>query len=338
MNALSLPRLLFAIVFTLATTGPLLACGDDETANSNSDNNQEQPNNQPANNQTPNNQPDDDRERISIPEPDALRDYDGPIGGDRPVDPIFPDNYDVEGNHPLLLQLHGYGSDADETTAGFDAMDLAAELGVVVLAPEGETDSTGANFWNATAFCCNFAGSDVNDVDYLTDLILEAIERYAIDPDRIWLMGISNGGFMSHRMACDRSEIVDAIIPFNGTSTTEPEDCDPTDPVHIIHVHGTEDSTILYDGGGHLYPGAIESIERWREHNSCSDEVIVEDPIEITLSVSGEETTIERWTDCDDGGDVELWTMDGAGHVPLPLANFGPFVFDTLFDDYTFEP
>ncbi len=324
-----------ALVLLLTLALALGACGDDDSS---LDNQSDAPNQQDDPNQPNNQHNDDDPDRIDIPEPDDVRDYDGPIGGDRPVDPIFPDNYDPEGNHPLLLQLHGYGSDADETLNGFDALDLASELGIVVLAPEGKVDPTGSKFWNATEFCCNFGSSEVDDVAYLTDLILEAIERYAIDPDQIWLMGISNGGFMSHRMACDRSELVDAIIPFNGTTTTEPEACNPTDPVHVIHVHGTEDSTILYDGGAHLYPGAIESIERWREHNQCSDDVIVEDPIEITLSVSGEETTVERWTDCVDGGDVELWTMEGAGHVPLPLANFGPFVFDTLLEDYTFEP
>lgn len=329
------------ISLTAALVLVLAACGDPTAENTAPNSNQPDPDAGPVEDtggdagsdaDTDNNDNHNDDEPWHDVDTDEPRDHKGPIGGDRPVEPIFPEGYDVEGNHPLLILLHGYGSDAQETLEGFDAYDEADERGVVMLAPEGHEDFADEKFWNATETCCDHANEGVDDVGYLSDLIEEAVERYAVDPERIFLLGISNGAFMAHRMACDRGQRVRSIVSFNGGTTMEPEDCAPDDPVEIVHVHGTEDEVIAYDGGP-LAPPAREAVERWADWNDCAPEPVQGPSVTVTDAVDGQETDVEYWEECTDRGFVEFWTMNDAGHVPLPLADFPQLMFDTLLGE-----
>ncbi len=273
-----------------------------------------------------------DEENQNTEEPREPRDYDGPIGGDRPVTAEFPDDYDVEGNHPLLIQLHGFGSNAFQTRAFFETGAEARARGVVILTPEGTTNNDGEQFWNATEMCCDWGNSGVDDVAYLTGLIEEAVEKYAVDPERVFFMGLSNGGFMSHRMACERGDLVRGIVSFNGASFNDAQACDPDHPVEIIHIHATDDDIVPYDGHNWL-PSAQEVVERWVDWNECDPEAVMEGRIDLAYNIEGDETVIESWQNCVDGGAVQFWTMEGAPHVPYPLNDFGPTIFDVLLAD-----
>lgn len=259
----------------------------------------------------------------------GVRDYDGPIGGDRPVTAQFPDDYDPAQSYPLLIQLHGFGSNASQTGAFFDTADTAASRGVITLTPEGLVNGDGRRFWNATEMCCDWGNSGVDDVAYLTDLMDEAIEKYAVDPERIYFVGLSNGAFMSHRMACEKSDRIQGIISFNGASFKEPDDCDPSDPVELIHIHSTDDDTVPFDGHNWL-PSAQEVVDHWVEWNGCDAEPDDDGRIDLTGAVSGDETTRQSWPNCADGGAVHFWTIEEGSHVPYPLNDFAPTVFDVL--------
>ena len=308
------------------------ACGDAPEESSNDDENQQQ--NQ-DNDHNDHNDDEDGPWYQDIPI-DDVRDHDGPIGEEgREVAPMFPENYDPEGNHPLLFLLHGYGSDAQETIEGFDAQAAANDRGVVMLAPEGDEDNIEGLFWNATDTCCDLEDARPDHVGYLTDLIEEAVEKYAVDPEQIFFLGISNGGMMSHRMACDRSEYLQAIISFNGSSFEDPELCEPEEPVEIFHVHATDDEVVSYDGSV-LFPPAPEVAERWAEYNECEAGPFFGTSVEVTYAVEGEETDIEWWDGCVEDGRVEFWTINNARHVPLPLADFPELMFDAVFGDRVF--
>jgi polyhydroxybutyrate depolymerase len=251
------------------------------------------------------------------------RPYMGPIGGDRPVTANFPDDYDVEGNYPLLIQLHGYGSNALQTEAFFLTYQLANELGVVTLTPEGTINADGNRYWNL------FLDTGVDDLGYISALIDEAVERYAVDPDRVFLLGLSNGGFMSHLMACERGDLVRGIISFNGSSYLNASDCRADRPVQIIHVHATLDLVVPYYGNAYI-PGARVVAERWAGFNGCDGEPVQGPNVDVTHTIDGDETTTEIWENCDDDLDVQLWSIHGAGHVPLPLSDFARLMFDAI--------
>jgi len=128
--------------------------------------------------------------------------WSGPIGGERPVEVVVPPGYDPAKPAPLLLLLHGYVAGGGLQEVYLDLEPEAAARGYLFAQPFGTTDKTGLPFWNATDACCNFYGSTVDDSAYLAMVIAQIRQAYSVDPTRIFLVGHSNGGFMTHRMAC----------------------------------------------------------------------------------------------------------------------------------------
>ncbi len=262
-------------------------------------------------------------------------------GGDRPVTVHVPVGADPAGA-PLLLVLHGYSSNGAEMTRWLPLGEAAGRRGVVWAYPDGSPDERGVQFWNATDACCGF-GSDVDDVAYLTGLIDEIAATTRIDPARVYVAGHSNGGFMSHRMACDRADKVTAIASISGVTFAEPARCAPTAPVAILQVHGTDDETIDFQGGvlqvpgvpDAPYPGAVETARLWLGLDGC-DPALSETTrrIDAVADIGGSdgpaETTVAESTTCDAGGRVELWTMHRVGHVPTFSETFSDAVLDFL--------
>jgi polyhydroxybutyrate depolymerase len=125
------------------------------------------------------------------------------VGGDRPVTVHVPKAHDAGRPAPLLIVLHGYGSSGREHEAYFHLGDAAGRRGMISAYPDGTKDSTGSQFWNATDACCDFDQSGVDDSTYLVGVVAAIKAHIALDPKRIFLIGHSNGGFMTYRMACD---------------------------------------------------------------------------------------------------------------------------------------
>lgn len=242
------------------------------------------------------------------------------FGGDRPVELEIPAAYDPAQEWPLLMVLHGYGVTAAIQTGYLGVGELVDGEGVFLIAPEGTTDATDEQFWNATDACCGF-GADVDDVGYLRSLILDVSEDYSIDASRVFIIGHSNGGFMAHRMACEASDLVTAAVSIAGMTWLDAGQCTPSDDVSLLQIHGDADDTIFYGGGTvdpsvPSYPSAVESVTRWQGYDGCTPGLNL-DPVRMDLdfSVAGEETKAERFT-CPGSIGVELWTMEGVGHIP----------------------
>jgi polyhydroxybutyrate depolymerase len=94
----------------------------------------------------------------------------------------------------------------------------------------------GARFWNATDACCDVDASGVDDSSYLAGLINEIGSHVAVDPRRVFVVGHSNGAFMSYRMACDHADTIAAIVSLAGAPPADPAACRPTEPVAILRT------------------------------------------------------------------------------------------------------
>lgn len=248
------------------------------------------------------------------------------VGGDRPVEVFVPSSY-VDGTAmPLVLLLHGYTATAEIQEAYLQVEPLAEELGFLYVRPQGTDDPTGEAFWNATDACCNFYGSSVDDSAYLRAVIDEVGERLTVDPSRVFLIGHSNGGFMSYRMACDHADAIAAIASLAGATFAVPDDCAPSEPVATLQIHGTSDSTILYEGGelvGSPYPGAETTVATWAAYGGCDGEPTDLPARDLDTTLPGDESAVVGWTDgCDPGGGAELWTIEGGAHVPSLTPDF----------------
>jgi polyhydroxybutyrate depolymerase len=242
----------------------------------------------------------------------------------RPYDSVIPDSYDASKPTPLVILLHGYATGGLAEEALFQLTPGAQEHGFLYAYPDGTPDSSNHRFWNATDACCNFDHVDVDDVAYVNAIIDDMSAQYNVDPKRIFLIGHSNGGFMSHRFACDRTPRVAAIVSLAGAEWKDPARCVPTDTVSVLQVHGDQDQEIGYDGGvtqdhtgaTFAYPSAHDTVATWAAKNGCADSLTTVGTLDVDVNIPGNETTQERYTGCKNGAVVELWTVHGAGHTP----------------------
>jgi polyhydroxybutyrate depolymerase len=250
------------------------------------------------------------------------------VGGERPAQLILPTTYSEATPVPLLIDLHGFTGDGPSQSL-FSFMQAAAESrGVAYVAPNGLLDSSGSRFWNASSACCNFGGSQVSDVDYLESLIEEISSKVAIDQSRIYLFGHSNGHFMSYKFACSTEGVVAAISGLAGAMDIDPRTCN-NKPMNVLHIHGTSDATISYEGGailGNRYPSAEKSVAQWALVNSCTKPREAE--FELLSSMQGPETSQITYACAKKS--LELWRINGGVHVPILDEGFALKTLDWL--------
>jgi len=266
------------------------------------------------------------------------------VGGTRPLTVHLPAG-DASEPAPLLIMLHGYSSTGHEHESYFRFGSVAARRGIVYANPDGSVDSRGNHFWNATDACCDFDATGVDDAEYLTGLIKEISARASVDPKRVYFVGHSNGGFMSYRMACEHADLVAGIVSLAGATFAARTDCQPSEPVAILEIHGTADGTVRFDGGklsdigapGQMnpYPGATTTVATWAAYDGCAAKLtrtkMIVDVDAVTFGSNGPaEATVDTALDCDPGGDVELWTIPNGGHSPDLSATFADSVLDFL--------
>jgi polyhydroxybutyrate depolymerase len=254
---------------------------------------------------------------------------------DRPFDVFVPSTYDESTPMPLVVLLHGYTASGDLQEAYFRLQPLAEQRGFLYVHPDGTTDVRGEQFWNATDACCDLGGIVVDDSAYLAQLIQQVQATYNVDPTRIFLIGHSNGGFMSYRMACDHADLIAAIVSVSGATFADPTRCQPSEPVSVLEIHGTADTVIAYDGGkilGNSYPSAPTSVSTWATYNGCGTLGEVQ-PGQLDLygDTADAETSVVGYTDCPPTGAVALWTVLGGVHSPRISSTFFDDALDFLY-------
>jgi polyhydroxybutyrate depolymerase len=238
------------------------------------------------------------------------------FGGERPVTLHVPGSYACGTPAPLVIVLHGFTDSGDSILKYFGMTAESDKRGFLLAAPEGTKDNRGFSFWNATDACCNFNSLPTDDSAYLSALITDIQAAYDVDPKRVYVMGHSNGGFMSYRMACEHSDQIAAIASLAGAMWSDTTRCSPTQPVSVLQVHGTSDSTIAYTGGQIEladYPPASISVKDWVGFDGCNpygDESTA--PLDLDSGLTGAETQITGYSGCEDGSSVQLWAIQGA--------------------------
>jgi polyhydroxybutyrate depolymerase len=245
------------------------------------------------------------------------------FGGARPVTLQVPARFDEGREYPLALVLHGYGANGFVQQAYFGLGDLATRGDAFVLAPDGTTDFGGRQFWNADSVCCDFNNIGPDDVAYLGGLIDDVMDSWPIDPGAVFSIGHSNGGFMSYRLACERPDLFAAILALAGIAVSVP--CQPSRPVGVLHVHGTADDVVPY-------AGAAPSVGQWAGLDGCSGTRTRGEDLDLEAGLAGAETRTESTGGCPTGVAVDLWTLEGAGHIPSLGAAFAPTAWRWLTD------
>ena len=214
---------------------------------------------------------------------------------------------------PVVLVLHGGGGDASaiRRQTRFDV--VAEEGGFLAVYPNGVN-----NAWNDGRTDLQRESDDVGFISALIDLL---IADFNADPEKIFVTGLSNGGFMSFRMACELSNRISGIASVAATLSVQLVDmCEPDAPVGVLIMNGTDDPIVPYDGGKvtlvDITRGAIWStdatISFWATHNQCIDT-----PTEVQLRdrapFDGTHVFVTAYTACQ--APVSLYRVEGGGHT-----------------------
>ena len=248
------------------------------------------------------------------------------VGGDRPVTVHLPDT--LANPAPLLILLHSASTSGAHQENYMHLGPVAKKNGLIYIAPDGTVNPEGKRFWNATKSCCNKYKEVVDDVAYINSLIDEINAKTPVDPKRIYLIGHSNGAFMSFTYACKTNKVA-AIVAIAGAMDTE-SDCTPSTPVSLLNIHGTADKTIKIDGGvlnNFPYTSAKSTVTKVALLNKCYSPAISK--IDFEPTINGPETTVIKYT-CDTHTHLQYWKIAKGSHSPKLPADFAEQVISFL--------
>jgi len=223
----------------------------------------------------------------------------------------LPIGYTGNESLPLVIAMHGgFGSannlqDQSELSVKADAEQF------IVVYPEGvESALLKIRTWNA-GWCCGYASANaIDDVGFINSLLDSLIANYSIDVNRIYATGMSNGGFMSYRLACDLSDRIAAIAPV--ASSMSLSGCNPTRAVPVIHLHSYQDASIPYLGGAgsgvsnHYNPPQDSVLTAWANFNNCQT-------LHDTVTNTNEYTFI-KYSNCDCNYEIHQYLSQDGGH------------------------
>lgn len=173
--------------------------------------------------------------------------------------------YNSQKASALIIDLHGYTSNASQEQIYSNFMPIADTANFLIVYPNGTRYGAGGpQFWNA-----GLSNGLVNDVAFISELIDHLHTQYNIDVNSIYACGMSNGGFMSHTLACALNNKIAAIASVTGSMfLTQYNTCSPSRVVPVMQIHGTADKTVPYTGNSAMLH--IDSlISYWVRIDKC---------------------------------------------------------------------
>ena len=259
-------------------------------------------------------------------------------GAERPAVLALPDPM-PEGEIPLIVSLHGFGGDSFSQSLYVPLHRWVNERGFALLLPNGAVNDDGQQFWNPTDLSFDGKGPQVDDFAALSALVDEGGGEFDRGP--VYFFGYSNGGFMSYWMACQGLPGLRAVASLAGTSYMDDNACAGAAPVSVLHIHGTDDAVVRFDGvqgqpdalgkDGPGYADAPDMARRWAARAGCDGPEPAEPYALLDLDdyVPGAETQAYSYkSGCEEGIRIELWASEGSGHSP----GYGDAFVNALLD------
>lgn len=217
-----------------------------------------------------------------------------------------PANLDHNNPAPLVLVFHGRLGTGQlmEQMTGFSEM---ANQGFIVAYPDGIGRS-----WNAGHGVGLAESEGVDDVGFIARLIDALSAEFKIDPRRIYAAGMSNGGMFAYRLACELKGRIAAVASVAGPLPPQIADhCNQAGPLSILHIHGTADRIVPWEGGETSSGGKILSVDAtmhlWAGAQKCSEQSV------ITFSKGN--VSCQSYSNCSTGAAVSLCRVEGGGHT-----------------------
>jgi polyhydroxybutyrate depolymerase len=215
---------------------------------------------------------------------------------------------------PVVIALHGMLQSEDGMDSYLGLNMVADRENFTVVYPHGL-----GNAWKDgryPALRMTFWSPPGDDVEFLGKLVQSLIEQRIADPGRVYLVGLSNGGYMTFRMACERPDLFAAFATLSATvPTTYRNTCKPSRPVPMLMINGTADMVVPFYGNSlpgvmSLYP-VTYTAKLFADLNGCGK--ANESPVPSRESGMSSVTLI-YWSECRGGSAVVLFRVNGGGH------------------------
>ncbi len=227
----------------------------------------------------------------------------------------FPPGFSNAQHLPLVINMHGLGSNGAQQEFYSRMSETSDANNFVVCYPNGLSSR-----WNS-GFVPPYNGG-VDDVGFISKIIDTLYQLYNINLTRVYACGMSNGGFQSYRLACDLENRIAAIASVTGNiSELTALNCVLSRKVPVLHIHGTEDPLVPYDGETGI-KSVEETISFWLTKNQCS---AANDTVHYPDIDPNDSSTVERirYATCGSGTEVMFYKITGGGHTwPNAYINF----------------
>lgn len=214
-------------------------------------------------------------------------------GATRKAEVHIPASYDPTVATPLVLNIHGRTQNGSQQAAMSHAVAKSDAAGFILVHPESATTPTS---WNSGTCCDPASTTSLDDVGYFNALLDELEARLCVDTNRVFAMGMSNGAYMAHTLACKMADRIAAIGPVAGLLLQSP--CSPSQPMPAMLVNGTADSLSQYQY-------VDQGVQFWVGKNHCTT---------MQQSYQMGDVTCVTHGGCSDGADVVLCTVTDGGH------------------------
>lgn len=225
-----------------------------------------------------------------------------------------PKSYKSTISSPLLFAIHGGGGNMkiQANDDYYKQISKSEEIGSITVFPNGYSKFPSGSFatWNAGRCCGDARDKNMDEILFFKTMVKNLSSQLNIDPKRIYAAGMSNGGMMAYRLACELTDTFTAIAAVAGTDNTI--DCKPNRPISILHIHAKDDDHVKYDGGAGKsaapaekitdFKSVPETISKWVKFNQC------------TVSPVKVNNYCEIYSQCKDGVKVQLCSTPTGGH------------------------
>lgn len=210
---------------------------------------------------------------------------------------------------PVLLNFHGLTMSATVHLELGDFRSIADTAGFIIVHPQGLLHN-GQTHWNIGGIT---KGSQVDDIGFVNHLLDTLIKEYNVDTTRIYSTGYSNGGGMSHLLACQLSHRIAAVASVAGTMSIEVYDsCNAQRPIPVLQIHGTNDQSSKYDGS--TWGKKIEDVlDYWATSNNCTNDTTWSN---LPNKDTADNSTVQKlvYNQCDDCSKVVHYKIINGSH------------------------